>query len=345
MEKRLLINRWTSSLTNTTPIYDEASVSSARERVRATGSDIGLSKNLVETVALIASELTHNQLAYARQGYLQVKGITRNGVSGLEVRAADLGPGILHPAQALADNIPTSKSLGAGLSGVGRLADEMEIDNRLSEGTLVIARKFETPAFGPNPVFSIMGRPFPNEPISGDDAVWITDESGFTAAVVDGLGHGPEARQASNRAIELLMSTRHLPLSEIAISLDAGLAGTRGCALSVLRFEQTPWSMECISLGDVHSHLYHLKNAHFFTATPLILGTGQFRKQSIRVERKTVEPGSVLVMFSDGLKSRTTLKGELDVLRRPPIAIAEHLLNTESRPDDDALVLVARLPH
>jgi hypothetical protein len=47
-------------------------------------------------------------------------------------------------------------------------------------------------------------------------------------------------------------------------------------------------------------------------------------------------------MFTDGLKSRTSLKGQLDVLRQPPIAIAEHLLKNDSRPDDDALVLAAR---
>jgi hypothetical protein len=47
-------------------------------------------------------------------------------------------------------------------------------------------------------------------------------------------------------------------------------------------------------------------------------------------------------MFTDGLKSRTTLKGRLDVLRKPAIAIAQHLLDNDARPDDDALVFVAK---
>ena len=100
--------------------------------------------------------------------------------------------------------------------------------------------------------------------------------------------------------------------------------------------------IECVSAGDVHSHLYYLRDAHFFTATPLILGTGPLHKQKIRVEKAAVPPGSVLIMFTDGLKSRTTLKGQLDVLRQPPISIAQHLLENDSRPDDDALVLAAR---
>src|SRR5262249_4303887 len=100
--------------------------------------------------------------------------------------------------------------------------------------------------------------------------------------------------------------------------------------------------LECASVGDVHVHLYNLRDAHFFTPTPLVLGTGQIRKQRTRVEHAIAQPGSIVVMFTDGLKSRTSLKGQLDILRRPAIAIAEHLLENYARPDDDALVLVAR---
>src|SRR5262249_53691266 len=152
--------------------------------------------------------------------------------------------------------------------------------------------------------------PFPNEPISGDDAVFFHEKSGLLAAVVDGLGHGPEARQASDRAVESLREKRDFPLDEIAAGVDRELAGTRGCVLSIVKYDRSLSVMDSVSLGDVHSHVYHLKEAHFFTATPLIVGAGQFRRQSVRVERKTVEPGSTLVMFTDGLKSRTNLKGQ-----------------------------------
>jgi anti-sigma regulatory factor (Ser/Thr protein kinase) len=344
MEKRVLIARWLGPQTEAIPIYDEASVSTARERVREVGRNLQLPKDVVESVALIASELTHNHLRHARQGYFAIKPVERGGIKGLEVLAADLGPGIRKPRQALYDKGPSSVSLGAGLSAVCRIADEVEFDNRISEGTLVTARKFETPP--PNRVseVAIMGRPFPNEPISGDDAVFFHEKSGFLAAVVDGLGHGPEARQASDRAVESLREKRDLPLDEIAAGVDRELVVTRGCVLSIVKYDRSLSVMESVSLGDVHSHVYHLKEAHFFTATPLIVGAGQFRRQSVRVERKTVEPGSTLVMFTDGLKSRTNLKGQLEILRQPPIAIAEHLIETDSRPDDDALVLVARLP-
>ena len=71
MEKRTLIGRWVGSGIQPIPIYDDASVSTARQRVREAGHRWNLGKELVESVAFIASELTHNQLSHARQGYVE----------------------------------------------------------------------------------------------------------------------------------------------------------------------------------------------------------------------------------------------------------------------------------
>src|SRR5512145_3510166 len=164
MEKRFLISRWLGPDTQPIPIYDEASVSSARQRVRETGQRLQLNKETIENAALIASELTHNQLAHARQGYFAVKPVERQGLKGLEIVAADLGPGIEKPASAIEDGVSTSSaSLGAGLGAVRRMADEIEFDNRISEGLCVTARKFEAKAEGLCCEVAIMGKPFPGE--------------------------------------------------------------------------------------------------------------------------------------------------------------------------------------
>jgi len=344
MEKRVLIARWLGSNTQPIPIYDEASVSSARQRVREAGERLNLTKEVIEKVALMASELTHNQLSHARQGYFAVKPVEREGVKGLEITAADIGPGIQKPSFAFKDQMSTTGSLGAGLGAVARIADEIEVDDRISEGFCIVARKFQRQTSAPSYEFAIMGKPYPGEAISGDDGVLIQLESGFLAAVSDGLGHGPEARQASNCAIQALIEKNQGNLDQLTNALNNVLVATRGCAMSIVRFTKAFQTLEAISLGDVHSHRYNLRDAHFFASTPLILGEGKLSPAKLRVEKTLANPGSILVMFTDGLKSRTSLKGELDILRRPPISIAEYLLEKYSRPDDDALVLVARVP-
>jgi serine/threonine protein phosphatase PrpC len=225
---------------------------------------------------------------------------------------------------------------------VRRLFDEVEFDDRLAEGLCVVARKFEKSTSPLACEIAIMGRPYPGEIISGDDAAFVQSESGFLAVVADGLGHGPEAREASRNAVEALVRTAESDLSHVIFRVNEELSSTRGCAMSLVRFDRASRTLECVSLGDVHSHVYNFRDAHFFTSTPFILGSSFHKSPNVRVETAVVERGSVLVMFTDGLKSRTTLKGELDVLRQPPIGVAQHLLEHNSRPDDDALVLVAR---
>lgn len=342
MEKRVLVARWLGSDTNPIPIYDEASVSSARQRVREAGGTIGASMALVESVALIASELTHNQLAHARQGYFAVKRIERQGTKGLEVIAADLGPGLGKAILVDDSAARTGSSLGAGLEGVFRLADEVEIDARGAEGVCVVARKFEAQT-APCSEIAIAGNPYPGEVISGDDSVYIRTDSGFVAAVCDGLGHGPEARAASNQAIEVLKQNAHQNLDEVLAAVNTGVAETRGCVIGVVRFTQGNRKLQCVLAGDVRAQLYYLRDAHFFTPTPMIIGDTHTPKRRIRVEEVEAPRGAVLALFTDGLETKTSLKGQLDILRRPTIVIAQHMLQTHARGTDDSLVLVARL--
>jgi anti-sigma regulatory factor (Ser/Thr protein kinase) len=339
MEKRVLIRRWLGPDAEFIPIYDEASVSSARERVREAGSRLGVSKTLVENLALIASELTHNQLRYARQGYFRVNAVERDGVKGLETVAADLGPGLQQPILTGLGR-STAGGLGAGLEGVFRIADQVDVDTRGQEGLYVAARKFETPV-APAWEVAIAGRPFPGEVISGDDSVCLQSEAGFLAAVSDGLGHGPEARVASNRAIELLADNAQLPLDELLERISAGVKDIRGCAMGIARYRMETRTIECVLAGDVRAQLYNPEAARFFTATPFVVGDPIIRRR-IRVEEAEVKPGAAFAMFTDGLESRTSLKDRRDLWRRPAIVIAQHLIQTHARPTDDALTLVAR---
>src|SRR5262245_56819435 len=244
MEKRLLITRWLRPDPQPIPIYDEASVSSARQKVRETGRLLNLQNELIETVALIASELGHNQRLHSKQGYLAVRPVERLGVKGLELIAADIGPGIKQPAQAIKGRAPTATSLGAGLAEVSRVADEVEFDDRIDEGLCVVARKFETRPAARCCEIAIMGKPFPGEIISGDDSGFVQSESQLVAAVADGLGHGPEAREASNRAIEVAMSKWNLSPGEIIDSVNQDLADTGGFAMSIGHFGEDEESYE-----------------------------------------------------------------------------------------------------
>ncbi|HEX7702527.1 MAG TPA: ATP-binding protein, partial [Kofleriaceae bacterium] len=153
---------------DTIPILDDASISVAREHVRRLGGEVGLVQEVTETVAIAATELVRNQLVHARGGRFAVRAIERGGVRGLELVAADRGPGLADPRRALEGTISTGGGLGSGIASVHRLMDELDFDIRLGEGTCIWARKFT----GPVPYRSelaILGRPCEGETESGDD--------------------------------------------------------------------------------------------------------------------------------------------------------------------------------
>lgn len=324
-------------------MIDDASLSVARERVRDAGRQAHLDATLIETQAIVATELGRNQLRYAKHARMGVRVIERNGIPGIEIVAADRGPGIEDPAAALRGQGATSNTLGAGLASVRHLADEVDFDIRLGEGACVWARKFAQPIESPCREAAVYGRLCPGESISGDDAVFFRTPNGFVTALADGLGHGRMAREASATAMEMFAAQTRLALPEIFRSADRALADTRGAAMGVAQFDAAARSVEFGGAGDIGCHMYRFKNAHYFAATPYMLGHSEQQQREVRIEAAPADAGALLVLFSDGLKTGATLKGELEILRLPTAAIAQHLVRTFGRNNDDAMVLVARL--
>jgi serine/threonine-protein kinase RsbT len=98
--------------------------------------------NAVDRARLMtaASELARNILKYAGKGVMSVNRIDKGGKGGIEIVAADNGPGIADLERALQDHFSTSGTLGLGLPGVKRMMHEFEIDAAPTRGTCVTVR-------------------------------------------------------------------------------------------------------------------------------------------------------------------------------------------------------------
>ena len=79
---------------------------------------------------------------YAGRGAIILRLVDEKGRRGVEVVAADDGPGIPDVALAMQDGYSTSRSLGLGLPGVRRLMDEFQIASEFGKGTTVTFRKW-----------------------------------------------------------------------------------------------------------------------------------------------------------------------------------------------------------
>ncbi len=330
MEAPLLIDRWL--LQPDVLVGDESAVSVARVRVREIGR--GLPLELVETMALITSELLVNQLRHARGGRFAALRFERDGVVGIEVIAADRGRGLVDPPPAIADRVSSEGSVGAGLGAVFRLADEVDVDVRVGEGTCFRARKLVVSPRHRAEI-GIYGRPCPGEEVSGDDGAYLR-HGDFTAVVVaDGLGHGPWAREASERAMTALGTGAP---ADIVREADRLLVGTRGATMAALRCDHRAAVVEHASAGDVASHLERAGRGSRLAGQSGTVGVG--RLTGLRVEQEPLSAGDVLIVATDGVTSAG------DAVRagsRHPLLVAHQLVRDFSRPTDDALALVARL--
>ncbi|WP_394842338.1 SpoIIE family protein phosphatase [Pendulispora brunnea] len=339
----LLIEGWLEGL-DRTPMIDEASVALVREQVRAIGAELSLSKTVIGSLVNVASELGHNQLRHARRGSIAIRRIERGGVPGLEIVAADTGDGIVHPAQAIQGKARGESSggdsLGVGLAAVVELADEVDFDVRMQEGTCIWARKFAA-AVPRRRQVGIYGRPHPEERISGDDGMFVRQDDALLVGVADGLGHGYLARDASSRAVETVREHAPLGIERTLEKCHATLAGTRGAVMTVARVNEPGDTVEAAYAGNVNLHIYGPRGARRGMGPSIVLGMPNTKPKAWR-EDHALDGRDVLVLFSDGLTTRTDIDGEFDLLREHPIVVAQALADRFGRDNDDLLVLVAR---
>jgi anti-sigma regulatory factor (Ser/Thr protein kinase) len=335
-----LIDAWIGT-DDTIPILDEASVSAARERAREVALAQALSVVETERLATIASELAHNHLRHARRGQIAARPITRGDVAGVEILAADEGEGIADPTGAFEGSPRATGSLGIGLAAVREHADEMDVDVRIREGTCIRARIFhgEVPRRREVGVF---GRPYRDEPRSGDHAWFFRDPERLLVAVCDGLGHGPLAREAAMAAIDVFATQRARTPKVIIEECHRGLGPTRGAVMAVVSAREAGEPvLELASVGNIAIELVQPRSSRRFAASSFVVGSPQ-RGWRAHAESAPLEAAEILILSSDGITSRASVEEDFALLREHPIVIAHQLVTRFGREDDDILVLVAR---
>ena len=123
------------------PITKDQDVARAVLEGTRRAAELGLDQVTRQKVSTAISELARNIIKYAGgKGAVTIRTVTEEGRSGLEVVAADRGPGIENLEEALEDHFSSSGTLGLGLPGVRRLMDEFDIQSEPGVGTIVTTR-------------------------------------------------------------------------------------------------------------------------------------------------------------------------------------------------------------
>jgi anti-sigma regulatory factor (Ser/Thr protein kinase) len=337
-------------------IKDEAHVGTARRAVHRFASSLGFGETDLAQLDIVVQEIGTNAARYATAGGWLHYTTTLGTSVGLELFYWDAGPGIYDLDRAIRDGVSTSGSLGAGLGAIRRLMDEFDVystlpvvsrhpQRRTSHGTAMLTRKWltkeeeETRGIPDPRRYGVWSRPHPGEEVNGD-AYFIRARGGRTLlAVIDGLGHGLGAKEASDVAIDQLEEWTGEPLDEVLPALHNSLRSTRGAVIGTAIIDRETGRFHYSGVGNVMVRVYGAPEH----TTPLSAnGTLGARLGSLRVWSYPWAEGATLIMASDGISASWDMDSYPGLLQRTPQLLAGILMRDYGRDADDATVLVAR---
>jgi len=317
---------------------DPSLVGAARRATVELGARIPFDEKRVGREALIATELASNLVKHARDGELLVRALGSDRRGGLELLAIDRGPGIPNLAEALRDGVSSAGSPGTGLGAVRRLADEHDIDSRVDQGTVVMARLYAATAARKPRVVSVgvVCQPHPGETLCGDAWDVVHVQHGCRLIVADGLGHGAHAAAAAQTAVAVFHSEPRASPAEVLASAHAAMRATRGAAVFVAEVDRRRGEIRYAGIGNIAAVVLSQGNDRNLVSHNGTVGQEMRKPQQFAVPWPD---DALLIVHSDGLGTKWDLGAYPGLAWRHPTIVAGTLYRDFQRGRDDVTVV------
>ena len=323
-----------------------------------TASDINFTDLEIGEISIIVSELAENMIAHkAVSGKIIISDIKSGDRRGIQIIAEDKGPGIPNTEQVMKDGYSQNSSLGIGLGAVKRFSDEFDImsnyyghnisayKNKKSPGTVIISRKWLKKNKGnmkedePGISIGVMSRPKENETHNGDEYIIKHYNSKTLIAVIDGLGHGPEAENAAKTGRRTIMENYQESLEVIIRQVHQDLKKKRGAVCSIALIDHKLKVMDYIGIGNVKTMIFNAPKPIRPVNFNGLLGSNL---NKMKIFRFPWDDKNVIIMLSDGISGKFDFDCYPGILEKHPVAIADIILRDFSKKYDDATVVVGK---
>jgi anti-sigma regulatory factor (Ser/Thr protein kinase) len=323
-------------------VTESSQPSAARYAARDAANDAAFNEEDSYRAGLIATELATNLVKHATGGELLVRLIPGMPQSEIEILAIDRGPGIADVAGSLVDGHSTTGTSGTGLGAVRRLADDFDIYSQRSHGTVVLASvragrasRTTTRRLSIGAVSVAMA----GEQVCGDGWQVYQRADSVLMIVADGLGHGPQASEASVAAIAAVDPRENGDLANRLRTMHDGVRHTRGVAAAIAEICLDPRLVKFAGVGNISGAVYR---PGVTRRTISLNGTLGHEARTFREYSYPWEADAMFVMHSDGLGTHWSLDQYPGLTARDPAVIAAVLYRDFSRQRDDVTVVVGR---
>lgn len=349
------------------PIAGDDDLARAVLEVSRSAREVGFDAVGCASLSTAASELGRNILKYADRGELHISRLHDANRTGLEIVARDRGPGITDLDAALTDHHSTGGTLGLGLPGVKRLMDHFDIESRPGRGTSVTVRKYvarerpvrmPTRSSEPRPPtgradpapdapppgeagleWAAAIRPCIGERVSGDAVYYEQRQNTLVVALIDGLGHGPDAHAAATAATDLLARNWEPDVIRALQLVASACSSSHGVVASVAAINALDGALTYAGVGNVTARVLSPRGSRVFVSGNGVLGQSFARPP---VQNAVLAGDDMLVLHSDGVSGAFDETFTTRLLSCGPAAAARMSIRVLGRTHDDCGCLVVR---
>lgn len=306
----------------------------------------GFSPMRTGEVDIIVSELASNLIKHAGSGELIYRVTGENEDKAFEIFSMDKGPGIQDVPRMMKDGNSSSNTLGQGLGALNRLSDVFQIYSMCGWGTIAYSKAYMLPKPSLIQVKNQLNIKavqlcYPGEKVCGD-GYFVKKLAAETHIFVgDGLGHGKNAYEAVQCAIEAFIECDLLQPVEVLRYMHNKVKRTRGLVGTVAMFNHEKKQWRICGVGNITTRLY--QGITFRNCMPYNGIIGHSIPNTMSDSLIDEEKNHCIVMYSDGIRNRVDITKYHSVLKYDPAVIASLIVKDYSRHNDDTTVLVGKI--
>lgn len=308
----------------------------ARSEMTKFAGEIHLKEKELEELRIVITEISKNIIKHSSSGKLNIT-LGEEGESKGVYIVAENPTNNHNTAEIFDDGYSTANTLGIGLGAVKRLLTDVKV--KVEDGKFILTgKKIFSEKKDSIIQTSVFSRPKPGFKSNGDGYFIKRYEDSAVVAVVDGIGHGDKASEASSIALKVIEDKFRDDLEQVVLTVHRRLHGSRGCVMGIVRMNKEG-KIEYLGVGNIRTQIYTTERYKRLVSFDGLLGSNV---RTLRTDHLNLSTPCLVVLHSDGVSSFNF--EDKRVVNRPVIEIAKEAFENHKKSSDDATLLIARIP-
>ena len=182
------------------------------------------------------------------------------------------------------------------------------------------------------------GRPYLGERLSGDVALAVDLDDRLAIALIDVLGHGPDANELAVQMAQFVRENADVDPVRMLLSLHQTFQGSRGAAAGYAVIDPVSGRVSFAGIGNPSFRIMGASRTLRFPVSDGIIGA---RIRTMRAHDARMDAGDLLLACSDGVSSF-----EVDeypqLFIHNAMVVARTIVHRFGKDHDDSICMVAR---